>query len=103
MLSLQISIIFNIGSLILGIGAWTFACMAIMSKKANTPHRLSVASFSMCVTALVFQLFEINNRVNIGDFSAIEDTIRAVIMASVVLVVITIVLNVIALLKSKKA
>lgn len=98
----MVSITLNIGSIVLGLGAWSFACMAIASKKTKIPHRFSVISFSMCIISLVFQLFEINNRVNIGDFAAIEDTIRAVIMAAVVLVVVTIVLNVVALFKNKK-
>ena len=48
------------------------------------------------------QLFEISRRVNLGDYAAIEDTIRAVIIASIVLVVVTIILNIVALVKSKK-
>ena len=38
----------------------------------------------------------------VGDYAAIEDTIRAVIIASIVLVVVTIILNIVALVKSKK-
>lgn len=49
----------------------------------------------------MFQLFEINRRVLIGDFSAIEDTIRAVIIAGIVLIAITAILNLIAILKTK--
>lgn len=101
MMSLHFSIIVNIGSVILGLGAWAFACMAIASKKVYLSHRFSVASFSMCAFALVSQLFEISNRAKMGDFAAIEDTIRAIIVAAVVLVVITIVLNVVALVKTK--
>lgn len=98
----MVSITLNIGSIVLGLGAWVFACMAIVGKKRNLSHGFTVTSFSMCVLSLILQLFEINNRVNIGDYAAIEDTIRAVIMAAVVLSVITFVLNVIALFKNKK-
>ena len=44
---------------------------------------------------------EVNRRVLLGDYAAIEDTIRAVVIASVALVVITIILNVVALVKAK--
>ena len=48
------------------------------------------------------ELFEISRRVNLGDYAAIEDTIRAVIIASIVLVVVTIVLNIVAYIKARK-
>jgi hypothetical protein len=91
----------NIGSLILGALAWLFGGLAITTPKAHTSHRNTLVSFSLCAFSLVFQLFEINRRVLLGDYAAIEDTIRAVLIASVGLVCITIALNVVALLKSK--
>ena len=91
----------NIGSLILGACAWLFAGLAILTPKASTSHRNTFASFSLCAISLVLQLFEINRRVLLGDYAAIEDTIRAILIASVGLVCITIALNVVALLKAK--
>ena len=91
----------NIGSLILGIGAWLFAGLAIATSRAVTSHRNTIVSFSMSVVSLVLQLFEINRRVILGDYAAIEDTIRAILIASVVLVCITIILNFVALKKAK--
>lgn len=88
--------LFNIASLVLGIGAWILAVLAIITPKAVTSHRNTALSFSSCVLALVFQLFEINRRVIIGDYAAIEDTIRAVVIAAVVLSVVTVVLNIVA-------
>lgn len=91
--------LFNIASLVLGICAWIFAFLAIITSKAVTAHRNTALSFSSCVLALVFQLLEINRRVSIGDYSAIEDTIEAVVTETVVLSVVTVVLNVVALVK----
>lgn len=93
------TMIHNIGSLLLGIGAWVLACYAINSKNPYTLSKFSIASFSSCACSLLLQLLEISNRVSTGDFSAIEDRIRAVIIAASVLVVITITLNILAFAK----
>ena len=91
----------NIVSLISGALAWIFAVFAITVSKAYTSHRNTFVSFTLCTISLLFQLFEINRSVLIGDFSAIEDTIRAVIIAGIVLITITAILNLIAILKTK--
>lgn len=91
----------NIGSLILGVCAWLFAGLAIATPKAFTSHRNTIVSFCLSAISLVFQLFEINRRVLLGDYAAIEDTIRAILIASVVLVSVTIILNLVALVKAK--
>lgn len=91
----------NIGSLILGVCAWLFAGLAIATHKASVSHKNTMMSFSLCVISLVFQLFEINRRVLHADYAAIEDTIRAILIASVALVSVTIILNLVALVKSK--
>ena len=91
----------NIGSLILGACAWLFAGLAISTPKASASHRNTFASFSLCAISLMLQLFEINRRVLLGDYAAIEDTIRAVLIASVVLVFVTIILNLVAIAKAK--
>lgn len=101
MTSLQITMALNIGSLILGVGAWIFAGFAIGTSKAVTSSRNTVFSFGFCMLALIFQLLEINNRVNIGDYTAIADTIGAAVSASFILTVSTVVLNVIACVKLK--
>ena len=91
----------NIGSLILGALAWLCAGLAITTVKAFTSHRNTLMSFSLCAISLVLQLFEINRRVLLGDYAALEDTIRAVLIASVALISITMILNLVALVKSK--
>lgn len=92
---------FNIGSLILGACAWLFGGLAIGTPNAFSSHRNTLVSFGLCTVSLVFQLLEVNRRVIIGDYAAIDDTIRVVVIASVALVVITIILNVVALVKAK--
>lgn len=91
----------NIASLISGACAWLFASMAITAPKAAASHRNTSASFSLCAISLVLQLFEINRRVLLGDYAAIEDTICAILIASVVLLSITIILNLVAIAKAK--
>jgi len=91
----------NIGSLILGVCAWLFAGMAIKAPKATLSLKYTAASFASCAISLVLQLFEINRRVLFGDYAAIEDTIRAILFASVVLVSVTILLNLVAMGKAK--
>ena len=91
----------NICSLISGACAWLFAGLAITAPKALTSHRNTLVSFSLCAISLVLQFFEIHRRVLLGDYAAIADTIGAVLIASAVLVSITILLNLVALRKAK--
>ena len=91
----------NIVSLILGICAWLFAGLAIATSKAFTSYRNTLVSFSLCAISLTFQLFEINHRVLLGDYAAVEDTIRAILIASIALISVTVILNVVAFVKAK--
>ena len=91
----------NIVSLILGVCAWLFAGLAISTPKVPASHRNTFISVSLCAISLIFQLFEINRRVLLGDYAAIEDTIRAILIASVALVSVTIILNLVAIAKAK--
>ena len=72
----------NIISLVLGIGAW--AVTAIGVAKPACSQKSTILSFALCAFSLVVELFEISRRVNLGDYAAIEDTIRAVIIANTV-------------------
>ena len=102
MTSFQISTVLNIGSILLGVCAWILAAIAIITPREKSSHRNTVFSFCCCAAALVFQLFEVGNRVNVGDFAAIEDTIRAVLLAAVVLVITTAALNIAALVRCRR-
>lgn len=101
-MSLQVSMIYNIGSIILGLVAWGFGGLAITRKNIRVSYACSTTSFGMCIISLLFQLLEVGNRVSIEDLSAIYDTINAVIMAAAILIIITFVLNVIALIRARQ-
>lgn len=88
------SVFFNSCSLLLGFAAWVFAIAAIIKRNK---YFLPFLSFIACILSLTFQIFEINNRVSLGDFSAIIDTIGAVVLASVVMSSVTVIINLAAL------
>jgi len=96
MTSLAISMLLNVGSLVLGTASWLFGFLAI---RASCPGRYpnSVISFILCAVSLFCQLGEVCNRAAVGDFAAIGDTIRAVLLAAAVLVIVTAALNLAAL------
>ena len=102
MTPIQISTMFSIGSLVLGFSACILGILAITRLKAYFSYANTLFSFSLCAVSLLLQLFEVQNRVNIGVYAAIEDTIGAVNIVAIVLVFITIVLNIVAFMKARK-
>lgn len=94
------SAVLNLGSLILGLISWVVPIMRIgLKTKKNITSHCSIISFSSCATSLLLQIFEIKNRVNLEDWTAIMDTIDTVALESVVLVAVTVILNIFALKK----
>lgn len=94
------SAFFNLGSLILGLAAWGLPFLAIGKK-----DRFSICclgSFSCCILSLLLQLFEVKNRVNLEDWSALMDTMHAVTLVAVIMVVVMVVCNLFALLRSTR-
>lgn len=90
----------NPASLILGLIAWIIPVISIIQyKKHNNKNWgvLSIMSMIACATSLFFQIFYVNHLVKIEDWTAIMDTIGAVVFAAGTLLVITIVLNVITI------
>lgn len=92
------SAFYNTASFVLGLGAWGLGIVALSRRGSG---RASAGSFGLCACALLLQIFEVGNRVNLGDYSALEDTIGAVILAGVVLVAVTLILNGIALWRTR--
>ena len=90
----------NILSLLLGIVAWSLPVMYLMRWK----HRewFCCGSFGLCALAMYFQLREILKRARIGDFAAIEDTIGAVVFAASMLLIVTLILNALAMLRKER-
>ena len=103
---MSLSMIYNLGSICLGLAAWMFGYWAIrrtiLRKDIKASYTCSMISFGMCIFSLLFQLMEVGNRVDIEDLSAIYDTINAVIFAAKVLITGTLILNIVALVKIKR-
>ena len=99
---IHISTFLGIGSIAFGIISWILAIFAIKASKAINAYEKTTGSFFCCIVSLVFQLYEVHNRVCSGDYTAIGDTIQAVLFASVVLIFITVTLNIAALVSAKK-
>lgn len=94
------SAMLNVGSLILGLAAWGLPFLAV--KKKDQFGMCCLGSFGCCILSLLFQLFEVKNRVNLEDWSALMDTIHAVVLAAVVMIVVMVVCNLIALLHAAR-
>ena len=92
----MITPLLNVSSLLLGLAAWGFG-IAGMKRR-----RMSLTSFALCLLALVLQFTELTHRAQIGDVSAILDTVRAVTMASAVLSAGTLFFNTLAYLSGKE-
>lgn len=89
----------NLLSLLLGLSAWALGLGALMRKGGCAGSR---SSLICCALALLVQLFEIRRRVEAADWAALMDTVPALTTAASVLVIVTVLLNALALLKEKK-
>ena len=91
----------NLGSLMLGLIAWILPVVNLV-KQNKADHKnwavFSVASVSACAISLCMQIFYNNHLVRIEDWSALMDTSNAVVFVSVILLLVTIVLNTITLI-----
>ena len=87
--------VLHLSSLILGLSAWAVALWGVIRKE---PRRLSCF---LCALPLLLELYEVGNRVRMGDLSAVMDTIRAVNIAGMVLVAVTLLLNLLASYRKK--
>lgn len=91
------SAFYNFGSLMLGLVSWVFPFLAIRKK-----YRFGLCclgSFGCCILSLLLQLFEMKNRVNLEDWSALMDTMHAVTLAAVVMIVVMLICNMFVLLR----
>lgn len=94
------TIVFNLGSLALGLAAWGLPFLAIGKK--DRFGLCCLGSFGCCILSLLLQLFEVKNRVNLEDWSALMDTMHAVTLAAVVMTVVMVVCNLFALLRAAR-
>ena len=104
----------NVGSLIFGLLAWLLpvaelwvipAIVFIKGRRTSFAGGgvLSILSFFACAVSLCMQTFYVKHLVAIEDWSALMDTIGAVRLASIVLLVVTILLNTAAYCKRRSA
>lgn len=90
---------YNLLSLGLGILAWIFGGSGAIRGKFGG---FSFASLSLCGISLTVQFYELRRLADKGDWSAIEDTIGALAFVAATLLVITLLLNGIALLRNRR-
>jgi cytochrome c oxidase subunit 4 len=91
----------NLGSLLLGLIAWILPIinLNILNKAEHKNWFVfCITSISACAISLFLQILYNNHLVNIEDWSALMDTIRTVVLASSVLLVVTLMLNVITII-----
>lgn len=90
----------NVGSLVLGLIAWTLPVVNLLQhNKADRWNWVvfSLASVSACAISLCMQIFYTNHLVKIKDWAALRDTSNAVALVATLLLIVTIILNVTAL------
>lgn len=91
---------FTLGSFVLGLAAWVIPLCAIGRK-----YRFGIcciSSLSCCALSLLLELMEVKRRVGLNDWSALMDTIDAVVLAAVVMIVIMVISNMFALWRTQK-
>lgn len=84
-------------SLVLGLTAWGLPMTLGYFADRGGPIMgwgVSIGSMSCCILALYAQLLEVQRRTVLEDWSALMDTMRAVVMAGGVLILVTVLLNV---------
>ena len=89
-----------LGSLVLGLIAWYLAGRNFRRHHHNNNNNLainSVASISACALAIFFQLSYSNLLVQTEDFVSLMDTSGTSFLLSVILLISTLILNIIAL------
>jgi cytochrome c oxidase subunit 4 len=95
----------NLGSLLLGIKAWLLPVINL-AKHNKSEHKnwhiLAIISIFACAVSLYFQIIYHNYLVNKEDWSALMDTSDPVLLVSSMLIVVTLILNVITIIRYTK-
>ena len=88
----------NLLSLLLGLVSWGLGAAAVIRPGIRWTSAVSLLS---CCVSLLLQLAEVHRLTELGDWSALMDTMDAVLAAAILLMVVTAVLNLIALFRAK--
>ena len=98
-----LTVFFNDGSVLCGLLSWGFAGAAVTCVgNYKRGARRSLLSWLFCVLAMLLQWLEMYHRIAIHDLSAVEDTILAPVVGSVVLIAVSAGLNILAYVKYTK-
>ncbi|SIS46243.1 hypothetical protein [Salimicrobium flavidum] len=91
----------NIGSLLLGVFAWSLPIINLLKERKSDENQLLVAvtSLSACAISLCLQMYYTYHKLIIEDWAALMDTMATVIYAASVLVAVTVFLNVVMVVK----
>ncbi|GLC89613.1 hypothetical protein [Lysinibacillus piscis] len=95
----------NIGSLFLGLYAWLLPAISLLNYPDECyKQRVNRAmySFSACAVALVFQIIYTGYLVTIKDWVALMDTTGVVAYATITLVMVTMLLNIVVFVVYRK-
>lgn len=88
----------NLLSLLLGLLSWGLGIAAAVRPGIRWA---SAGSLLSCCVSLLLQLAEVHRLTELGDWSALMDTMDAVLAAAILLVAVTATLNLIALFRTK--
>lgn len=80
----------NLLSLLLGLASWGLGGAAVLLPESRGFGGMSLLC---CAVALLLQLAQVHRLVQIGDWSALSDTMDAVLLAALVLTAVTALLN----------
>ncbi|MCM3389383.1 hypothetical protein [Ureibacillus chungkukjangi] len=93
--------LFNLGSLILGLVAWILPIINLLRYQKHENKNwfiLSIVSVTACAFSLSLQIFYNYHLVKIEDWAALMDTTGGVVMATIVLLFSTVILNAVTLM-----
>lgn len=96
---------YNIFSLFLGLISWILPIYILLKERKFSTLALCIniiTSFTCCGVSLSLQLLEIHDRIRVEDFSGLMDTIDSITGAAIGLVLVTVILNLLALRNETK-
>ena len=94
------SYIYNLGSIFLGLTAWLMGYWALT--RLHCSPLVPYGSFSCCAVSLLLQICELERRADLEDASGIFDTVGAIRLCAVALISVTLLLNLLAILRRRK-
>lgn len=97
---IQLTAIYNLSALSLGLIAWIIGFCLIFGKKHHP--WLMLLSFASMGSAMVIEYYELRHRIETGDLSAVMDIYPTMAWVTLVLLTVTVGLNAVALLKNRE-